>query len=403
MHITSSRTPDFKKSASTTGGKFSHKFVLGICSAAICLMILSSNVLAIPLTFQGTAAEREGMPNPEQESSVSQANQAPTRFNLDSIATFSFGTNHGSDCWGWQAPNGDQYAIMGIDAGIVFVNATTLQVADTIPNVGASCVWQDMATVDNYCYSVSECGNGLMVMDMSFLPDSVHFVGTFPINTTGGMSSHNLSIDSLKGFLYLDGSGGASRNVYVHDISNRENPVFVTGFGSNGSAIHDFYANNDTVYVAEGSPSSYSIWDLSNKAAPNLLTRWFSFSGGYAHNIWPTEDGRYVVTTEETPGKTIKVWNIENLGNVNLVAEYLGSSQLAHNVQIRGDIAYVSHYQSGVYMIDLSRPSCAEEVAQFDTWPSGNSSGFAGCWGAFHSQEPTVCTTLRMKTARCLF
>jgi choice-of-anchor B domain-containing protein len=368
---------------SSDSGYHLRSIFLGACLSALAMASVAIDLSAKPITFRDTPEHRALIKSQSLENPAQLQAQPPGRFNLDSVATFTFGSNDGTDCWGWQAPSGDQYAIMGIRDGIVFVNATTLTVADTVPRVGSACIWQDMATIDNYCYSVSECGNGLMVMDLSFLPDSVHFVGSFPVNLTGGMSSHNLSIDSLKGYIYLEGTSVANSNIYVHDISDRENPVYVGSFGDAGNSIHDMYANNDTVYVAEGSRSSYSIWDLSVKANPQLLTRWFVFSNGYAHNIWPAEDGKHVVTTEETIGNAVKVWNIEDYNDIQLVGEFLGSSQLAHNVHVKGNFVYVSHYQSGVYVLDITRPECPEEVAQFDTWPSGDGSGFAGCWGTF--------------------
>lgn len=309
------------------------------------------------------------------------ASQQATQYQLDSIATFEFTDVDGSDCWGWRAPNGDQYAIMGVFEGVAFVNVTTMTVCDTVP-VGASCLWQDMATVENYCYSVSECGNGLLVIDMSFLPDSTHLVGTFPIGSGGG-SSHNLSIDSIQGYLYMEGGASNGNNVRVHDISDRENPTYVSSFGNLNNSIHDIYAYNDTVWMADGSAGSYSIWNLTDKFNPVILARWFVPNAGYAHNIWPTEDRKHVVTTEETTDKTIKIWNVEDFGNVVLMGEELGAGRLAHNAHVRGNFAYVSHYSTGVIVLDITRPACMQEVARFDTWPQSDNAGFMGCWGAF--------------------
>ncbi len=373
-------SPEFKSNTPRSQAVKTFIAVLALIFVRISLVAPAAH--AIPFPYEWAPGEREAMRAQKQTAPSNKLNAAQ-RFNLDSVATFTFGSADGSDCWGWQQPGGDQYAIMGIREGIVFVDVTTLQIADTVFNVGTECIWQDMETVGNYCYSVSECNNGLMVMDMSFLPDSVHFVGSFPVNNTGGTSSHNISIDSAKGFIYLEGNSGANRNIYVQDISNRENPVYVTSFSNVGTSIHDMYAINDTVYVAGGSSHTYWIWDLSNKANPQVLTTWFVFGNGFAHNIWPTEDGKYVVTTEETAGQTVKIWDIQDLGNVTLVGEYLGTSQLAHNAHVRGNFVYLSHYQSGVYMLDISIPSCPQEVAQFDTWEFGDGSGFAGCWGAF--------------------
>ena len=93
--------------------------------------------------------------------------------------------------------------------------------------------------------------------------------------------------------------------------------------------------------------------------------------------------GGYVATTEETPGKTVKIWDIQNLGNIQLVGEWLGTSGLAHNAHFQGDTVYVSHYQSGVSIVDVSNPSIPVEVANFDTYPGGDLADFDGCWGVY--------------------
>ena len=120
---------------------------------------------------------------------------------MDSVCAYPFGSGNGSDCWSYLAPNGQQYAIIGISTGLVFVNVTTLQIVDTL--TGTGCLWQDMATMGHYCYLVSECGAGLRVIDLQYLPDSVHLVGIFPTSDAGPYSSHNLAIDTAPGYISL--------------------------------------------------------------------------------------------------------------------------------------------------------------------------------------------------------
>ena len=217
-----------------------------------------------------------------------------TPFVLDSVATFQFGSQHGSDCWGWTAPNGDQYAIMGIDIGLVFVNVTTMQVADTI--VGSGCLWQDMATWGNYCYGVSECGSGLQVIDLQYLPDSAHLVITLPTDNLNHYSSHNLAIDSISGYLYLEGQSDPGRAIHIHNLNNPAVPEYVRSF-ANADGIHDMFASGDTVFIAEGWNPYFSIWDLSNIVIPQRMAYIGVPNAGYVHNIWPTADRRFAITT----------------------------------------------------------------------------------------------------------
>ena len=139
---------------------------------------------------------------------------------------------------------------------------------------------------------------------------------------------------------------------------------------------------NDTVYLAEGWNPTWSIFDLSNKLSPQLLTRVTIPSSGYVHNIWPTDDRNYVVTTEETSGKTVKIWDISDFQNVSLVGNYLAPSGLAHNAQMRGDTIYISHYESGARVVDISDAANPTEIAAFDTY-AGESPNFNGNWGIY--------------------
>ena len=290
----------------------------------------------------------------------------------------------GSDCWGWQAPDGREYAIMGVAAGIAFVNVTDGYVADIVPGPTSGCgtvFWRDMVNYGQYLYCVSECvglNEGLMIIDMQYLPDSVHLVTAYK-PPSGGRTSHNLSIDTAKGFAYIVRPG--YNGFRVVDLSNPVAPVELPAVTT--PDIHDVFARNDTVWVAEGFARSFSVWNMADKQNPQLIVRVSVPNGGYVHNIWPTGDGRHVVTTEETANQTIKVWNVEDYQNVSLVAQFLGPSGLAHNAQCEGDTVFVSHYESGIVVFDITNPTTPLQLARYDTWASGEQPEFNGAWGVF--------------------
>jgi choice-of-anchor B domain-containing protein len=211
----------------------------------------------------------------------------------------------------------------------------------------------------------------------------VRYVGSFPINGTTQYTSHTISIDTARATAYLEGNAG-DFSVYMMDLALPESPRAIGHFGPPGnSGIHDMTARRDTVYVAEGFQRSWSIWDLSDKAHPRIMVR-VSFPGaGFLHNIWPTDDSRFCVTTEETVDKTVKVWDIHNYDSIALVGEYLAESRLAHNAHMQGSILWLSHYESGVIAVDLDDPFHPAEIARFDTYPQGEEAAFRGCWGVY--------------------
>lgn len=287
-----------------------------------------------------------------------------------------------SDCWGYTAPDGTEYAIIGVYEGIAFVRVPDLQIIGIIPGPKDDDYYyhRDIKTYKHYAYAVAEMTGtnaGLMIMDLQYLPDSVRFVKSYvyPNNTR----SHNFSIDTAKGFAYI-----CSQNYLgfrVVDLSDPENPVDVK-FVNTGN-IHDVFAQNDTVYVAEGFNRSYSVYNLTDKNNPVLLKRWVVLNGGYAHNIWVSEDGKFAMTTEETLNKTVKLWDISDLENIDLKGDFLAENKIAHNTHIMENLAYISHYRSGVQIVDISNPDSIKEVAGFPTYGGTSTGEFYGNWGTY--------------------
>lgn len=359
---------------------------------AVMLIYMAAPVGAIPLSILTDQKTNTGeQPNSAPGSATALQSAPPaagdTAYALCPLHELQFAAFGGSDCWGYTS-GGSDYAIMGINDGLVFVDALSGAVLDTIPGPKNSCgsiYWRDMATMGNYCYAVSECSGtneGIIVIDLSFLPDSAHYVGSF--NTgPGRVTSHNLSIDSIAGYLYVEGIGASGSNIFVHSLADPAAPAYVAGLGDLGNSIHDMYAIGDILYIAEGSVSSFSIWEVSDKLNPNMLARWTTPSAGYAHNIWPTPDETYVITTEETVGRTVKIWDVSDYGNVQLAAQYLAPSDLAHNAQVKGDKLYISHYESGVRVLDITDPTNPLEIAAFDTYPN-ETGNYNGAWGVYN-------------------
>ncbi len=313
-------------------------------------------------------------------SDLSAASSSVYGFCLDTI--YNFGTFGGCNCWGWLAPNGDEYAIMGIDTGIAFVNTRTRAVCDVVGGPINGCGntrWREIKTYRHYCYVASECSGtrqGIMILDLQYLPDSVKFVRSY--TTLDDVTCHCLSIDTAKGYLYAVKSNYDGFRVI--SLADPEQPLELP-FVNTGD-LHDITAINDTVYAAEGTHHSFSIWNMANKTAPGLLARVTIPSGGYVHNSWPTPDRHYLVTTEETANKTVKIWNISDMGNIQLTSQVLGTSGLAHNAHVRGNTLFLSHYESGIYAYDLTNPSSPQLLARYDTYGTENAN-FNGAWGVY--------------------
>jgi len=216
---------------------------------------------------------------------------------------------------------------------------------------------------------------GMQVIDLSPLPNSspaqlqtYNYIG----------QSHNLWIDP-SGYAFIEHQSGD--NIHIADISNPSNPTYFGTFGNQAQNCHDIFTQNNIAYISEGWSNQFGIYDITN--LNNIIQLATIPCEGYAHNAWANIDGSLLITTEETEDMTIKIWDIEDYNNINLIGEYLGENNLAHNVHIKENFVYISHYTTGIKIIDIFDPTSPVEVAAFDTYLENDSGGFFGCWGAY--------------------
>ena len=127
---------------------------------------------------------------------------------------------------------------------------------------------RDIKTFENYAFVVSEntgTNEGMQIIDLSSLPDSVSLASTYIYNDH--IRSHNMSIDVSTGFAYVLGQN--REGVRIIDINNSEDPQEIHYIFT--GQIHDVFARNDTVYIAEGWRGTFSMYD--SYSFPNFNLR----------------------------------------------------------------------------------------------------------------------------------
>ncbi len=339
-------------------------------------------------------------------SSFAQINYPRQNINLISLSTPNFGVN-GTDgrmysgCWGWYQQNKNkEYAICGASNGTYFMDITNPATPSVCAYVAGKlgCTWREMKTYQNYCYIISDDPkpNRFQIVDMQYLPDSVHIIHD---GTSYFEHAHTIYIDKDK--MYIGSvtytAGFSPMNVY--SLATPSVPVLLRELSADIqppliNAVHDMFVRNDTVYASCGFEGLYI---LKFNTATNTFSQLGSYSGysgsAYNHSSWLTQNGKYLVFCDEVPvGLPIHMVDVQNLGNIQPVQNFKPfPGTTPHNPYVIGNkFAVVSCYQDGLYIYNISQPGAASVCGYFDTHNQGGANvnnyfgaDYRGNWGAY--------------------
>lgn len=303
-----------------------------------------------------------------------------------------------SGCWGWfQASKNKEYGISGTSNGVYFIDVTS----PGSPTVSAFVqgkqggTYREIKTYQNYCYVVSDDGptNKFQIIDMQYLPDSVRVVHN---SDTIFPRGHTIWIDQDK--LYVGAvtytNGFSAMNIY--SLATPTAPLLLRKLGQDApfiSYVHDMFVRNDTVYASCADQGLYVFQFLNSTNTFSLLGSYTGYqSHGYNHSSALSTDGKYLLFCDEVPeGLPIHYVDVQNLGNIQPIKDFHPFNfTTPHNPFIKGDYAFVSCYQDGIHIYNISQPNNINLVGYFDTHPQGGENvgdygptGYRGNWGAY--------------------
>ncbi len=296
---------------------------------------------------------------------------------------------HLNDIWGWVAPDGTEYALVGLLNGVSIVSladpANPKEVA-FVP--GGNSVWRDLKTWGNYAYITTDQGStkdGLLAIDLSQLPDTVTYTKWTPtIDQRTLYTCHNLYIDE-NGVAYLAGCNVNSGGILYVDVATTPGTPVLLGKGVNIYA-HDVYARNDTLYTSEIYDGNIGFYDIKNKNNTIPLAKQ-STPFLFTHNTWLSDNGKTIFTTDEQPNAPIGAYDISDLDNIRELDQFrpaktVGLGVIPHNVHVKNNYLFISYYTDGGIIVDAARPDNLIEVGNYDTYPFGDG-GFSGAWGLY--------------------
>jgi choice-of-anchor B domain-containing protein len=247
------------------------------------------------------------------------------------------------------------------------------------PDEGLVLVTRDVSDSKAHNIYISNVDYGLNIRDSAAVPQ-VHILGAD--NLGGSMRSYSLTNPEQLAASYS--LSGASRNDYTHDASSL--------------LIKDERADRDCVNASSAgctlmldfNERTLRLWDHSNVKNAVELSAVSYPDAEYTHSGWWTEDRQYVILHDELDesnrglNTTVHVFDISDLNDPTLVSTWRGPTRaIDHNGFVRGNKYYMSNYERGVTILDLSDPLAPAELGYFDTFPSSNNAGFNGVWGVY--------------------
>lgn len=321
----------------------------------------------------------------------------------DTILTSSSQVRY-SSCWAFEQ-NGREYGVIGSTEGAHIFELTeedSLRFVDFVPGrfQSAQVITREYKHYQNYLYATCDEGpSSLQIIDVSYLPDSVHLVADLQDQYFG--KSHNLFIDSTNALLYLtlvnpivNGNELGILPLCVYSLANPILPTLLWEGPNDIPEVHDLYVKNNRAILNCGF-DGLRTYDFSNPSNPvyvNNLT--FYPQQGYNHQGWMSPDESTYVFADETAGLDIKKCKVNSSGQLQ-VQQFFGTEntpypKTPHNIHITNEFAFVAYYNDGLRIFDL-RKNPPAEIGIYDTYiDNAQTNGFSmwGAWG-IHALLPS--------------
>lgn len=290
-----------------------------------------------------------------------------------------------SNIGGYVDSLGNEYALVGTYQGLSIVDVTDpVNPIEKFTVSGTPSDWREVKTWQQYAYVTTEgCCNGLQIVDLSDLPNSINSKFYNGDGTIAGQLNtiHSLHIDN--GYVYLNGSNLFSGSAIILDLADPWNPVYQGHTPT--TYIHDCYVRNDTIYGCHIYDGYFSVIDATNKTSPVLITTQ-NTPNVFTHNAWLNDAGNVLFTTDEVSDSYLAAYDISDLTNINELGRIQltpGSGSIVHNTHTLNDYEIVSWYKDGIAIVDVSRPNNMIVVGSYDSYSQGAGDGFNGCWGVY--------------------
>lgn len=265
-------------------------------------------------------------------------------------------------------------------------------------NPGANLQFLEAVVIGNIGYfgtGNNAGGNGgVHIVDLSD-PSAPSLLGRVHSGNGGYNTIHEIVVFDQDGQRYLieNSNTTADRPLRIINVTNPASP-FLVHILTPGEVqwVHAVHIRGNRMYTSGwGNASNRArteIWDIENLATrmPVLLGTIIDPSsnvtaGNSMHSSWTSEDGNFLYSAREVGGSAangpnagdLRVYNVSDPANPLLIKKIrtsdLGLNAVTpHNPVVKGNRLYVSWYQAGTQVFDISNPADPVRIGQFDTY-----------------------------------
>jgi choice-of-anchor B domain-containing protein len=303
---------------------------------------------------------------------------------LTLLGHLSYGSSTCGGLWHYVDSLSNEYALVTASDKISIVNVTDpalpVEVFSVPADSGQNSLWREIKTYNKHAYSVSQGGGGVIIIDLSALPDTVTYTHWYGDGIISNQLQKAHTIAATDGYIYVFGSTAAMGGCIIADISDPVNPHFTGMYTQH--YVHDGYIRNDTLWAAEIQNGQFSIIDVSDKTNPVLLNTQSTPSQA-CHNVWLSDNSNYAFTTDEITGAPLSAFDVTDINNIALQSTYYTDSlpnKEVHNVRVLNDYLINPSYGDQLTIVDAARPGNLIEIGHATTHTAGANSYL--CWDA---------------------
>jgi choice-of-anchor B domain-containing protein len=374
--------------------------------------------------FASLSASQSNVPCIDGRSGLNNCDNVDLLAHVPLSQLHSSPVNAANDIWGFVDLNDQrEYAIIGLNNGISVVDVTNPTEPTVVGSLSSqNTTWRDVKTYQYYdetehrfkayAYVTADSANvGLMVVDLSALPNSISLANVNRTDT----SAHNVYLSNVDyttsvaltgqtAYLHIAGANNGAGAFKTYSLNDAMEPgVIYTP--TNRRYTHDVSSMviNDDRTQTQCTPQNghceiffdfnaneFMLWDKTNNIKPKLLSETTYDNATYIHSGWWSEDKMVALVHDELDEQaydlntTLRLFDISDMTAPKLLSIWKGPTRaIDHNGFVRGSRYYMSNYERGLTILDISNPSAPKQVGFFDTYPLSDNDQFNGAWGVY--------------------